>query len=135
MNPYPDEVRFLLQETDACQDPPLVLAMVVTAVTNRHRRRFIRHTWGHPALTQVTGVKPLFIMGQAKDPKLQVSVVKSACIVSRGSHVLFIFCYKENGVCKEFKIQTVSVSKFRKVKKGFFLHKDHGVMDNCITLM
>ncbi|XP_071512899.1 lactosylceramide 1,3-N-acetyl-beta-D-glucosaminyltransferase A-like isoform X2 [Panulirus ornatus] len=48
--------------------------MVVTAVTNRHRRHFIRHTWGHPLLTQVTGVKPMFIIGQTKDPKLQAVV-------------------------------------------------------------
>ncbi|KAG7171760.1 Beta-1-3-galactosyltransferase 1-like 1, partial [Homarus americanus] len=78
VNTYPDEVTFLVEESEACRDPPLVLAMVVTAVTNWHRRHFIRHTWGHPALVQVTGVKPLFVMGQVNDKKHQDSVMRES---------------------------------------------------------
>lgn len=74
LNPYPDQVKFLLGAgaEEVCREPPLALATVVTAPANWERRHFIRNTWGHPSLTQMTGIKPVFMVGQTKDSKAQV---------------------------------------------------------------
>ncbi|XP_069188016.1 beta-1,3-galactosyltransferase 5 [Procambarus clarkii] len=77
VNPYPGQVRFKMSE-EACREPPLVLAAVVTAVENRLRRQFVRRTWGHPSLAQDTGVKPLFVVGEVQDPKQQAMLIEES---------------------------------------------------------
>ncbi|XP_047500554.1 beta-1,3-galactosyltransferase 1-like isoform X2 [Penaeus chinensis] len=74
LNPYPDQVTFLVNEEKACKDTPLALALVVTAPSNAKKRHFIRNTWGHPALVEVTGIRPIFIVGQTADPAAQASL-------------------------------------------------------------
>lgn len=74
LNPYPDQVTFLVNEEKTCKDPPLALALVVTAPSNAKKRHFIRNTWGHPALVEVTGIRPLFVVGQTVDPAAQATL-------------------------------------------------------------
>ncbi|XP_064083139.1 UDP-GlcNAc:betaGal beta-1,3-N-acetylglucosaminyltransferase 7-like isoform X2 [Macrobrachium nipponense] len=71
---YPDAVKFILNEVHACEEDFLVLALVVTAIQNHQRRHFIRHTWGHSAVVEKTGIKPLFIVGQPKQQRDQLSL-------------------------------------------------------------
>ncbi|XP_042877902.1 beta-1,3-galactosyltransferase 1-like [Penaeus japonicus] len=74
LNPYPDRVKFLVNEERACHDPPLALALVVTAPSNVKKRHFIRNTWGHPALVEVTGIRPLFVVGLTADTAAQAAL-------------------------------------------------------------
>ncbi|XP_069944975.1 beta-1,3-galactosyltransferase 5-like isoform X3 [Cherax quadricarinatus] len=78
LNHYPDQVRFSFEVKETCEEPPLVLAMVVTSVENWRQRHFVRHSWGHPALAQRTGIRPLFVVGEVGDPKLQAMLVKES---------------------------------------------------------
>lgn len=46
----------------------------MTAIKNNQRRHFIRHTWGHSAVVEKTGIKPLFIVGQPKQHTDQLAL-------------------------------------------------------------
>ncbi|KAK7081476.1 Beta-1,3-galactosyltransferase 1 [Halocaridina rubra] len=74
LNAYPQNVAFPINEIDACEKPPLVLALVVTAFKHWKNRHFIRNTWGHTTLQKKTGIKTIFMVGQTKDSSEQSSV-------------------------------------------------------------